>query len=227
MKGYLQRLTVGVMQPVASIHPRVGSVFSPAQYGNTRPMHPSADGDLSRTRYERSELFPEEELSFVRQKFSDAKPAYIPLMETVKAISAADPSSHLPTRTMQNPVRQVTSSVRPIADNAEPETPSEKRAQDKEHKRLYRPMIGSAGRSGGNEALQHLANHSAAATKETRWADSSARARPSAQPDEIQIHIGRIEVTAVQQTSPQPTTRPARKALSLDEYLKRADGRVR
>jgi hypothetical protein len=44
-------------------------------------------------------------------------------------------------------------------------------------------------------------------------------------PDEIQINIGRIEVTAVSQAAPLPA-RPARKSLDLGEYLKRRDGRA-
>jgi hypothetical protein len=49
----------------------------------------------------------------------------------------------------------------------------------------------------------------------------------SAQGDDIQIHIGRIEVTAVR---PAPASQPAgktrRAAPSLDEYLRRRDGRA-
>jgi len=51
--------------------------------------------------------------------------------------------------------------------------------------------------------------------------NSQAAAR---QHDEIEIHIGRIEVTAVQQTASRPAAQPARKALNLDEYLKRREG---
>jgi hypothetical protein len=45
--------------------------------------------------------------------------------------------------------------------------------------------------------------------------------------DDIQIHIGRIEVTAVQPPAPRPAPAPTRKAMSLDEYLRgsvRGDG---
>lgn len=47
------------------------------------------------------------------------------------------------------------------------------------------------------------------------------------EPDEIQIHIGRIEVTAVQAPPARPSPqKAARKAPSLGEYLKRGNGRI-
>jgi len=47
------------------------------------------------------------------------------------------------------------------------------------------------------------------------------------EPDEIQIHIGRIEVTAVQSTVPNAAPTPRRRsAASLDEYLRQRDGRM-
>jgi hypothetical protein len=52
------------------------------------------------------------------------------------------------------------------------------------------------------------------------------RAAPAetASHDEIEIHIGRIEVTAVAQAAVRPAPQPARKALNLEEYLKRPRG---
>jgi hypothetical protein len=47
-----------------------------------------------------------------------------------------------------------------------------------------------------------------------------------AQADDIQIHIGRIEVLAVPQAAPRPATIAARKGQSLDEYLSRRNGRA-
>jgi len=46
--------------------------------------------------------------------------------------------------------------------------------------------------------------------------------------DEVHINIGRIEVTAVPQAPapPRPTPRPPRRNMSLDEYLRRSDGRA-
>jgi len=63
----------------------------------------------------------------------------------------------------------------------------------------------------------------------TAKAEAARRAVPTQrEADEIHIHIGRIEVAASASPAPQ-VVRPAtaRKALSLDEYLKRGNGRGR
>ena len=46
------------------------------------------------------------------------------------------------------------------------------------------------------------------------------------QPDNVEIHIGRIEVVAVPAPAPRPAASPAHKGLSLDEYLSRRNGRL-
>jgi hypothetical protein len=51
--------------------------------------------------------------------------------------------------------------------------------------------------------------------------------RSPIQPDEIQIHIGRIEVIAVPPPAARPAAPPARRGQSLDEYLSRSNGRSR
>jgi hypothetical protein len=52
------------------------------------------------------------------------------------------------------------------------------------------------------------------------------RAKPGArEPDEIQIHIGRIEVTAVHPAPAPAAAKPQRNVPSLDEYLRRRDRR--
>jgi hypothetical protein len=46
-------------------------------------------------------------------------------------------------------------------------------------------------------------------------------------PDEIQIHIGRVEVIAVSPAAPRPQAPPQRRSIDLEEYLSRSDGRRR
>jgi hypothetical protein len=65
------------------------------------------------------------------------------------------------------------------------------------------------------------------ARAETRQ-DRVLYAAPSApaQQDDIQIHIGRIEVVAVSPPAPRPAAPSPRKGISLDEYLSRRNGRA-
>jgi hypothetical protein len=51
-------------------------------------------------------------------------------------------------------------------------------------------------------------------------------AQPEREADEIQIHIGRIEVTAVPPPPVRPPASPVRKSLRLDEYLRRGRERA-
>lgn len=64
----------------------------------------------------------------------------------------------------------------------------------------------------------------AQATARRHSSQATGSTRP-AQAEEIQIHIGRIEVLAVPQAVPRPAAAPARKGLNLDEYLSRRNGR--
>jgi hypothetical protein len=60
-------------------------------------------------------------------------------------------------------------------------------------------------------------------------ANLTAEGRPTRaqrDPDEIQIHIGRIEVTAIQPPAPR-APKPSDKAISLDAYLERHNGGAR
>jgi hypothetical protein len=51
--------------------------------------------------------------------------------------------------------------------------------------------------------------------------------QPGREPDEISIHIGRIEVAAAPQPVVRPAPAPARRSVNLDEYLRRGNGRAR
>jgi hypothetical protein len=90
----------------------------------------------------------------------------------------------------------------------------------------YRPLVAEGLRPTEARAFQNWSS----LTSEGRRIDKADLPRPVARPereaDEIQIHIGRIEVTAVQPlpagpaASPRPAAPPVRKSLRLDEYLR-------
>jgi len=52
--------------------------------------------------------------------------------------------------------------------------------------------------------------------------------QPAREPDEIHIHIGRVEVAALAQPALRQASPAApRKSINLDEYLRRGNGRAR
>jgi hypothetical protein len=76
---------------------------------------------------------------------------------------------------------------------------------------------GGLGASGLRSAAEVVAGR--------RLAQQQARKRAEQQGDEIQIHIGRIEVIAMP-PAPRPMPVPVRKTQTLDEYLRRSSGRA-
>ncbi len=98
------------------------------------------------------------------------------------------------------------------------------------HKGLYQPLMPeSSSRTDGPRAFRTVTssptpNVRKDVRKEERARLSSSSGSPRQEADEIQIHIGRIEVTAVPPPAPPPVRAPARKSISLDEYLKRKHG---
>jgi hypothetical protein len=91
----------------------------------------------------------------------------------------------------------------------------------------YSPLVleRSAPRS-TPQALPAPPTRSAGQTQSNRGLARQQRPPPH-DTDEIQIHIGRIEVTAVPPPPVKAAPAPTRKSPSLDEYLKRRPGRAR
>jgi hypothetical protein len=85
----------------------------------------------------------------------------------------------------------------------------------------YEPLDAGAARPPRTNPAMGLTPGGIAPVRPPLMAQGSAR-----EPDEIQINIGRIEVVAVQSTSPRPPeTRAKRMAPSLEEFLRRRGGR--
>jgi hypothetical protein len=90
----------------------------------------------------------------------------------------------------------------------------------------YQPLTTAGGsNANGPPALWKVSSPLAPGIRKEAGDLSSSSGLPGREPDEIQIHIGRIEVTAVAQAMPRPAPPPVRKSISLDDYLKRSNGR--
>ncbi|HEY2012479.1 MAG TPA: hypothetical protein VGH38_03210 [Bryobacteraceae bacterium] len=221
MSGYLQRIASPALHSRSAIRPILGSIFAPRE-------HPGPETEVAETRArhvapppQTRQPFPERP-SIRRGPAEEAIPhteirpvarvaeRFQPLLgdtwaedhevERVQSISgelSSQPAEPTPPRPEHAPVHD--------SDPA-PHNPVREVFSKRTHSQP--PAISAAPmrRTGANQWQ----------TKE------SANRAAQREPDQIEIHIGRIEVTAVpqpQQTA--PAVKQPRKALSLDEYLKR------
>jgi hypothetical protein len=222
LNGYLQRLVANVRNPGGSIRPILGSVFAGPQYGETPEI-----------REVEEKVLPNRPESRVPQHadqpfFERTGPARIPIPgrarqdKDFEAVSE-ERTSFKPLMAMaqheeiQKPERRA-AGVQPqsLPEQTEPKTV----LRDLGWPLTVKNLRGAEPKT-SREAPQPDPDR-----KEDR--DLSGRsATPTREPDEIQIHIGRIEVTAVPPAPVRPAPRPANKSLDLGAYLKRRDGGAR
>jgi len=92
--------------------------------------------------------------------------------------------------------------------------------------RTFAPLLAATVGAQNSRPAEPAAPQSASISASPARREQDAR-RMSAEPHEVQIHIGRIEVTAVPPAPVRPTVAtPRRNAMSLDDYLKRRNGRA-
>ena len=218
-------MALSVLKPGEVIHPVVGSIFSATKAGVP----------LERLGDEERVVFREGRES-ARESVSEATfslPTEIRPPAAADAIEGEQPSSLVTTRQSAAP------SMLPLSNLAETEGPgrasskavdegdrrveSSKGARGSQTisaKRLYVPLIrGDFAPANPPVAAFGLSKNSSAVS-------SQPFPPPSRPTDDIQIHIGRIEVTAVQPVPARAApAKPQRRAPSLDEYLRRRDGR--
>lgn len=246
MNGYLQRLAASAIRPARSIHPVVGSRFSPTS--RLEPMDSLEEIPVeSSAAYAQPVVAPSEassERPLVRtppmqrrRRFSDAKTHgesdfFSPLLDSTEP--ATGTANLQASALSRDPDQQTTpgsdaNPVEAMEDLHELRTGSASAGTE------YHPLVQLSPRSLPPKTLTFSASHdlqqirAAAAPQNSRSTDNSRRAhppQPPREPDEIQIHIGRIEVTAVQPpVAPRPAPRESRKSINLDEYLRRRNGR--
>ena len=245
MSGYLQRLAVSVARPRPSLHPLVGSIFSgkrqevaaPDLLQNdalastedqnlvptTRPVSASTDGRMRRRdlptddRVEQHAgiaLPTDNRLTEQRRGEREVFHPLLPGKTPDVGVSAMPPlrgDVASAQSTLQHD-RRDTSSVDAtrMAHVAVEDGPTADR----------RNAIAASPVSELHERAGMLAAVAGEAGIPSR-VEFSAPSRRAAQSDDIQIHIGRVEVTAIAQPALRPAAAPARKAMSLDEYLGR------
>lgn len=278
MSGYLQRLVLGVMRPVESIHPLVGSVYSPVKYGD-HGREDSNDGAVAsepdrKPSLEKISYSPERALSeWRREQQSEAEkttplplsaftatqntpsllptneeaahrdevpslpifierqtpatasqPVPVPLLLPTSSSRAARLEHSIPTNSAVAPKQSRLSQF-----VSQPEPAAQERQLTLEP--LYRPMVPADLPAARFADADKATGETIALPSPVAPDNKNGFPRPAApvesNRDEIQIHIGRIEVTAWPPAPIRPAPPSPRKGLNLEEYLKGSDRRWR
>ena len=242
MSGYLQRLVRMVTHPEVSVHPRVGSLFSPHICGPSAVNHGSDEPVAFTESVQPVPLVPHGSVQTVgfpasapTSPFQSQRPPIAP--NTVQGQMAAGPvQDEVPAQPM--PLLGKASVPEPLLSGKTErftKWPAVAAGVPAPLRRPSRTVFHNAIKRPGpvadvlEDVLRPATRPSRLAAErrdESLFREVPIRERPPAdrELDEIQIHIGRIEVTAVPLPVPK-ATKPSGKELSLDEYLKRRDRR--
>lgn len=226
MKGYLQRLVQTVTSPAESVHPWTGSMFAAGHHGDFNVVQTDESAPVTAVRQSLDVMGPASAQSSTGLAPTETSPPRAEHNSTISELRA----------------RQIPGDFRQAGRSGTREPSLTERI-------IFEPLISDTERSApegadatelddrpslaGAEAVIKPRNTRpiAASLSPLPQAKSDARAlaKPVAedrQTDEIQIHIGRIEVTAIRPAA--ATVPKARdKEINLDAYLKRRDGRGR
>lgn len=206
MSGYLQRLAGSAAQPSQRVHPMVGSMFAPStpELGDESGMQ-SEMSDTTLTNSESRSTSHRVNLDF--------------------ELSRSDLSQQ-PDKTRQDtPTRSYSASGdeeetdKQASTKSRPSTPHDVESQQSLIPPPYSPLLPP------KEQRPALLPNAATPARPSRGSSPAASQASHREPDDIQIHIGRVEVLAVAQPQPQSTPKVTRKSTSLDDYLRRRDGR--
>jgi hypothetical protein len=216
-------MAASVLNPGGAIHPVVGSLFSP------KP-------EVSLETFGNEEVVPtSDRREFVRESVSElaiSARSEVRPRTAVDAIEGDRPSGLITARQaagsrppISSPAGAESRSVTPLtardqSDRAVESSASAGQSEPIIEKRPYAPLIPAA--------LSPAPTAATLGQVRRPSADWSQRVvSQSRTADDIEIHIGRIEVTAVQPSAVRAApAKPQRRAASLDEYLKRRDGRL-
>jgi hypothetical protein len=239
MSGYLQRLAAGAIRPARSIHPVVGTLYAPMsqQPSMESPEEVHVETSLPQTPAGRETSPFERPLvkSFApqpRRRHSDAGLQIAPRRSGSKenpSLAEIGGATVEKSALRPGPGQAAATSAGP---NEASEDIRESSAEPASLSSEYHPLVRTSPVSALPNSMTLTEPHNlremraSASPQNNRNAGSTRPAQPQHEPDEIQIHIGRIEVTAVQPAAtPRPAPKERNKSVSLDEYLSRRNGR--
>lgn len=223
MKHFLQKLASRVMQPEPSLHPFVESIYAARATVDGSPRSVEMAVGVARPQVTPSPPVPTAEMQWRGSMPTEReeRPPYRPL---------------LPPRQTEEPGAEA---VAPLRRNLESSREEHVSAVESTRGEGY----SAASSISEREAVRGIREAQIAGPPKPLVPRidaqlSRAMSRPTAPPvgprhhqevrgaDDIQINIGRIEVIAVPPAAPRTTAPPARKGMSLDDYLSRRNGRM-
>jgi hypothetical protein len=235
MSGYLQRLAQAAVKPAEAIRPMRGSVYAPRAPGTSEAFELEREEVLAPAPQPRTAPAFEApgRAADMRQQ-----PSLIPYEEPRRAAAAPQaPESSTPASDWESTKPSVAPATRltPLTNDLRPEPsrspgarfdspPSDARRQEAAQSLLaaidaLTPDVPSPARGAPPPSRDA---HAAPLRPSLRRAPPSSAPAPA---DEVRIHIGRIEVTAVPPQRPAPAP-PRRDGAFLEDYLRRREGRA-
>jgi len=203
MSGYLQRLAASARRRDGAIHPMVGSIYSPPK-SHSRPLL----------------LEEETPAEFV----TDNRATETAVGSPVKSDRTAEqptPGDHVYGGAVEQQVSLLPPNLKEAETIRDPEPGKSNAAVERET--LLMRLDGSR----VADAASPEPRREKSIPTERQAIPRRMTPPPEREPNEIEINIGRIEVTAVPPLAVRPAAPPRRKSLNLDEYLKRGRGRAR
>lgn len=244
MRRFLQQLAASVMRPQPSLHP-----FAESIYPAPRASSPSAEGLQSVVSVPRPQASAAQPVPSVQSRYIT-----IPTAPPVEAHAASERVSSAREDNVssyeQQPYRPLlrVQDMQPSVDaSGFASLRQSKKLDAREDQELSRgdhreehiattfdassaPLIRNEGKAVQpiTPLLPQLDAQALVAARRAN-APSASLAPPlgrETRADDIQVHIGRIEVIAVPPAAPRPAPAPQRKGISLDDYLSRRGGRT-
>jgi hypothetical protein len=223
MSGYLERLVNTAAGRGGAVHPRTGSIFSPHQEDVSSPLQSREDSaivTLAQPRPQPHGRSIDVELHEPPQRTTHGV-SYAPLLPA-PAAPDLDAAARMPPRS------SVTArpDVEPVVPRQPRHEPAPRRLTDATDDRITPPRHSADDASHPFAKAIRVSGADAGAAEPNRAAQERHVARIERPPDEIEIHIGRIEVIAVPPPAPR-APKPPDRSVSLDDYLSRRHGRSR
>jgi hypothetical protein len=220
MKGYLHRLAAQAIGPRGGVHPMVGFIYAGAAFGTLRtesePIAAEEPTAPRRILVEREKSEALGQHSQVGRNLGAPRAARVAADERQNREPARSGAIFEPlVKRAEGAAVAFTPIHREVAET-EPATSRTQFVPDKDQRSdaepRYTPLLP---RRAGSAFLAQPHRHETSLQVEKKGREAET----------VQIHIERIEVTAVTEAQRPPAAR-TRKSLDLEEYLKRRDGRV-